>query len=82
MSGLQVRAPAADDMFRGVVVHIQLDGVTGAVVIRRVTPVPGTKLCDYGLQLKETSTELTRWVHERLARSAQLRETDWNAPRR
>ncbi|QYG93752.1 hypothetical protein HC251_15845 [Iamia sp. SCSIO 61187] len=82
VSGLQVRAPAADDLFRGVVIHIQLDGVTGAVVIRRVTPVPGTKLCDYGVQLKDTATELTQWVHERLARSAPVRESDWNAPRR
>ena len=65
-----------------VVLHIQLDGVTGAVVIRRVSPVPGTNLCDYGLQLKDTATELTQWVHDRLARSASLRESDWNSPRR
>lgn len=82
VSGLQVRAPAADDLFRGVVLHIRLDGVTGAVIIRRVMPVPGTTLCDYGLDLTDTSTELTRWVHDRLAGAATVLESDWNPPRR
>jgi hypothetical protein len=78
VSGLQVRAAAADDLSRGVVVHLALDGVHGWGTIRRVSPVPKTTFCDYGIELDPRAVELTEWVHARIASTSAASEADWS----
>lgn len=77
VSGLQVRAAAAEDLVRGSVVHLSLDGVVGWGTIRRVTPVPGTRFCDHGIELDPTSTALVQYVHDRVAGARPVTEDDW-----
>jgi hypothetical protein len=79
VSGLQVRAAAADDLSRGVVVHLSLDGVHGWGTIRRAAPVPKTTFCDYGIELAPQAEELTQWVHDRIAGTSNASESDWSA---
>jgi len=78
VSGLQIRAPATNDLSVRAVIHIDVDGIVGAVAIRRITPVPGTRFCDYGVEIRASSEELVRWVHTRLATTAQATEHDWS----
>ncbi|HEV7721657.1 MAG TPA: PilZ domain-containing protein [Iamia sp.] len=78
VSGLQVRAPSSDDLSTGAVVHIDIDGVVGAVTIRRITPVQGRRFCDYGVEIRASSEDLARWVHTRLAASLRATEQDWS----
>lgn len=77
VSGFQVRAAAADDLQRGVVVHVALDGVHGWGTIRRATPVPTTRFCDYGVELDPKATALVQWVHDRVAGASPVTEADW-----
>lgn len=77
VSGLQVRAPAADDLTRGAKVTLALDGVEGWGTIRRVKPVPQTRFCDYGIELSPKAVELVRWVHDRVAGATPATESDW-----
>lgn len=77
VSGLQVRAPAADDLGRGAVVHLAVDGIHGWGTIRRATPVPRTRFCDYGLELDREATELVQWVHDRVASTSAVKDSDW-----
>ncbi len=77
VSGLQVRAAAAEDLVRGSVVHLSLDGVVGWGTIRRVSPVPGTRFCAYGIELDPKATALVRYVHDRVAGASPVTETDW-----
>jgi hypothetical protein len=76
VSGLQIRALAADDLSVGVVVHVEVDGVAGWGTIRRMAKVPGTRFCDYGLELSDKATELVEMVHDRVA-STRPSEADW-----
>lgn len=77
VSGLQVRAPAAADLSRGAVVGLALDGVEGRGTIRRMAPVPGTRFCDYGVELTRDAVALVEWVHDRVSGTAPATETDW-----
>lgn len=77
VSGLQVRAPAADDLVRGSVVGVALDGVEGWGTIRRVAPVPRTRFCDYGVELSPDAVALVQWVHDRVAATSGVDETGW-----
>lgn len=77
VSGLQIRAARADDLVRGVVVHVALDGVHGWGTIRRAAPVPTTRFCDYGIELDPKATELVQWVHDQVAGAAPVTEADW-----
>lgn len=78
VSGLQVRAAAAEDLVRGSTVHLSLDGVVGWGTIRRVTPVAGTRFCDHGIELDPQSTALVQYVHDRVAgTTAAATEDDW-----
>jgi hypothetical protein len=76
VSGLQVRAPAADDLSRGAVVGLALDGVEGRGTIRRMAAVSGTRFCDYGIELAPEAVALVAWVHDRVAGTAPT-EADW-----
>lgn len=78
VSGIQIRAAAADDLGRGARVRVALDGVVGWGTIRRASPVPGGRYCDYGIELARDSTDLVQWVHDRVAAgSSGLTQTDW-----
>ncbi len=79
VSGLQVRAPAANDLSVGAVVAIEVEGVAGDVVIRRILPVAGTRFADYGLQITPSSHELARWATRRIDAGAEIHESDWRA---
>ena len=76
VSGLQVRAPAADDLSRGATVTLALDGVEGRGTIRRMVRVPGTRFCDYGIELSPDATALVQWVHDRVAGTTPVSEAD------
>jgi len=78
VSGLQVRAPASDDLSIRAVIFIDVDGIVGEVTIRRITPVRGTRFCDYGVEIRASAEELIRWVHTRLAATAKATEHDWS----
>jgi len=79
VSGLQIRAAAADDLGPGAVVHIALDEVHGWGTIRRAEPVPETRFCDYGIELAHEAEALRRWVHDHVAGSgtSAATEADW-----
>jgi hypothetical protein len=79
VSGLKVRAPAADDLSVGAVVPVEIDGVAGDVAVRRIVPVPGTRFADYGVQLTPASHDLARWCTARLDRHSEVGEADWLA---
>jgi hypothetical protein len=76
VSGLQIRALAADDLGVGVKVHLEVDGVAGWGTIRRMAAVPGTRFCDYGLELSTRATDLVQMVHDRVA-ATRPSEIDW-----
>jgi hypothetical protein len=78
VSGLQIRAPATNDLSTSAVIFVDVDGVVGAVTIRRIAPVPGTKFCDYGVEIRADSEALVRWVNTRLAATAKATEHDWS----
>ncbi len=77
VSGLGIRAAAADDLGRGATVHVALDGVVGWGTIRRVRPVPGTRLCEYGIELDPKASDLLSWVHAKVAGASAASEADW-----
>jgi hypothetical protein len=78
VSGLQVRAPVADDLFRGSVVHLALDDVHGWGRIRRIAPVPGTRFANYGLEVSTDATELTEWIYRRVGGASGISSPDWH----
>ena len=47
--------------------------------IRRVTPVPGTRYVDYGLQIVPASHALADWARAWLDQGAEIDEATWRA---
>lgn len=79
VSGLRVRAPTANDLSVGAVVPVEIAGIAGAVSIRRISPVPGTRFSDYGTQITPSSHELADWATAQLNQGAEVGEADWRA---
>lgn len=79
VSGFMVRAPRADDLSVGARVPVEVEGVVGEVVVRRIIPVPGTRFDDYGVQVTPASHELARWCTARLDAGAEVHEADWRS---
>ncbi len=77
VSGLKVRAPRADDLSVGARVPVEIEGVVGDVVVRRIVPVPGTRFDDYGVQIHPASHDLARWCTARLDATSEVKEADW-----